>query len=187
MGGGNYMATLNSVVKKWQLIPSTQRSLKLARAMAKSIVLKMCGISGKKYLKSMGEAVFLWNMLDMKKNNFNNIKYEQDIWEYTFKVKHYHPDFKIKVGNTYHWIEYKGKMVGPTRTKLIAIKRCNPDKSLILVFERGKNKLSSKSKTTYMEWAEQQGFPAFDTKDIHWKRDLIEYLKNNSKLLKGVD
>jgi len=180
------MATLNSIVKKWELLPSKQRSLKLARDMAKSVVLKMCDIGGKKYLKSMGEAVFLYGMLGVKKNNFNNIKYEKDVLKYTLKVKSYHPDFKIKVGNSYHWIEYKGKMVGPTRTKMQAVKRCHPEKSIIMVFERGKNRLSPRSKTTYMEWAEQQGFPAFDTKDSNWKRYLIKYLKDNSQLIKEV-
>ena len=179
------MATLNSVVKKWQFLPSKNRSLRLARDMAKSVVLKFCGIEGKKYLKSMGEAIFLWSMLKEKKNNFHSIKYEQDTLEYTLNPKKYHPDFKVKVGNSYHWIEYKGKMVGPTRTKMIAVKRCHPEKSIIMVFERGKNKLSPKSKTTYMQWAKQQGFPAFDTKDYGWQKELINYLKNNSELIKG--
>jgi len=185
MGGGRLMATLKAVVEEWMYLPSKKRSRKLAREMAKSVVLKVVGLDGVKYLKSMGEANFLYKMLKKKKDNFNNLKYESDVWKYQAKPRKYHPDFRIKIDQTYHWIEYKGEMAGPIRTKLKDIKRCNPEKSLILVFERGLNKLSAKSKMTYMEWAKLCGFPAFDTQDSAWVNQLLYYLKLNSKLNKG--
>ena len=179
------MATLKSVVNKWNLLPSKKRNGRLARAMAKTIILKAANVSGKRYLKSMGEAKFLNTMWNKKKQNFNGIKYEDEVWEYQPKVKHYHVDFKFIVGNSVHYIEYKGKLNGAGRTKLRDIKRCNPEKSLILVFERGGNKLSSKpGSLTYMKWAEQQGFPAFDTQQSGWEKELIKYLKENSDLIK---
>jgi len=180
------MATLQSVVKKWELLSSKVRNGRLAKAMAKTIVLKAAGICGKKYLKSMGEAKFLYVMWKAKsQKHFNSVYYEDEIWKYQPKEKTYHPDFTLRVGYSIHTIEYKGKMDGKTRTKMKDIKRCNPIRSLIMVFERGRNKISPRSKTTYMAWAKQNGFPAFDVQDKYWKRDLLIYLKENSQLIKG--
>jgi len=95
------MATLKSVVEKWDLLPSKTRNGKLAKAMAKTVVLKLAGVFGKNFLKSMGEAKFLKSMYEcVKDKQINSIKYEDEIWEYQPKMKHYHPDFKIKVGHS---------------------------------------------------------------------------------------
>ena len=182
------MATLKSVVEKWDLLPSKTRNGKLAKAMAKTIVLKLVGVFGKNFLKSMGEARFLRDMYGyVKDKQINYIKYEDEVWEYQPKIKHYHPDFKIKIGHSIHFVEYKGKMTGPIRSKMRDIKRCNPDKHLILVFERGRNKLTSKKNSiTYMDWAKRNGIPAFNTQDSDWCKQLIGYLKENSLLIKEV-
>lgn len=181
------MARLKSVLEKWDLLPSKKRSGRLAKKMAKTVILKSAGVFGKKYLKSMGEARFLQFTQDcITHKRINVVKYEAEKWLYRPKTKTYNPDFRLKVGYTYHTVEYKGKMNGPVRTKLKDIKRCNPGKSLILVFERGNNKLNSKSKTTYMQWAERYGFPAFNTQDSEWKKQLVTYLLDNSELIKEV-
>ena len=182
------MATLKSVFEKWDFMPSKTRTGELAKALAKTIVLKACNVEGKHFLKSMGEARFLSGMLHwVKKKRLNFIKYEPEVWEYQPEVKHYIPDFKIKVGTSVHYVEYKGAMVKDTRTKMRDVKRCNPDKSIILVFERGKNKLSPKPKSiTYMKWAERNGFPAFNTQDSDWDEQLTKWLIDNSILIKEV-
>jgi len=181
------MARLKSVLEKWDLLPSKKRSGRLAKKMAKTIILKVAGVFGKHFLKSMGEARFLNNLQKLVVDKkINRVGYEIEKWKYKPKERTYIPDFKIKVGETNHTIEYKGRMSGATRTKLKDIVRCNPTKSFILVFERGNNKLSKSSKTTYMEWAERYGFPAFNTQDPGYMKDLETYLLKNSQLIKEI-
>ena len=60
------MATLRNVINQWDMMPSKNRTRKKAREMAKTIVHKVAGVFGKKYLKSIGEARFLDTMLKNK-------------------------------------------------------------------------------------------------------------------------
>lgn len=71
----------------------------------------------------------------------------------------YCPDFRLANGV---YIEAKGVLDQATRSKMIAVKKAHPDLDIRFVFMNGKNRLSSKSKTTYMQWAEKNGFPAAD-------------------------
>ena len=83
--------------------------------------------------------------------------YEHEKLEYTIDAT-YNPDFTL-YANDDKLIEYKGKMTQTVRTKLLAIKRSNPDRQLYLVFEKPDNKLSSRPKSLrYWEWAERNGF-----------------------------
>lgn len=72
----------------------------------------------------------------------------------------YCPDFYIPHKDIY--IEAKGKLDADTKQKMIAVKKAHPDLDIRIVFMRGENKLSKRSKTTYMQWAEKHGFPAAD-------------------------
>lgn len=179
------MATLKKVLEEWDLLPSKKRNGRLAKEMAKTIVLKVAGVFGKNFLKSMGEARFLKDIRDsIRAKKLNSVRYEAETWEYQPEIKHYTPDFKVKVGHSYHYIEYKGKMTQQIRNKIRDIIRCNPDKSFILVFERGKNKLTGKKNSiTYMTWAKRNKIPAFNMQDSDYKKKLIEYLHENSILV----
>lgn len=56
------------------------------------------------------------------------------------------------------WLEVKGYLDGPDRTKLRAIKEQHPDKDLRLVFQRDNIIKGTKNKTRYSEWATKYGF-----------------------------
>lgn len=85
-------------------------------------------------------------------------QYESDKLPYV--IEHtYIPDFKLSNGI---YIEAKGKLDQQTRAKMIAVKKAHPHLDIRFVFMRGENKLSKRSNTTYLSWAEKHGFPAAD-------------------------
>lgn len=79
--------------------------------------------------------------------------YEPDKFNYVIEAK-YTPDFKV--GNVY--LETKGFFKPADRRKMLAVKKCNPDLDVRLVFQAPYNKISKNSKTTYAAWAEKNGF-----------------------------
>lgn len=77
-----------------------------------------------------------------------------------FKIEYvsnhtYTPDFVLANGII---LEAKGYLDPETRSKMVAVKACNPDLDIRFVFERADNTLSKKSKMTYGEWATKAGF-----------------------------
>ena len=80
--------------------------------------------------------------------------YESDKVDYVIEAR-YIPDFKV--GDLY--LETKGYFKAADRRKMLAVKRCNPDLDIRLVFQAPFNKISKRSKTTYAMWAERHGFP----------------------------
>jgi hypothetical protein len=85
-------------------------------------------------------------------------KYEDETWQYQVDPQHYTPDFTI-VDTDNLRIEYKGKMTAQTRKKMIAVKKCHPDKRVCIVFEKPNNKLSARPNSQrYWQWAEKNGF-----------------------------
>jgi len=78
-------------------------------------------------------------------------KYEAIKIPYSINGK-YKPDFKIetKKGKTLY-LEFKGFLKYEDRRKLVAVKKCNPNVDLRLVFQ---NKISDKNK----RWATKNGF-----------------------------
>lgn len=72
-------------------------------------------------------------------------------------VKHhtYCPDFQLGPKT---FVETKGLLTGADRTKHLLVKQQHPDVRIIFVFMAPNNKLSKKSKTTYAQWAEKNGF-----------------------------
>ena len=81
-------------------------------------------------------------------------EYESEKIKYIIEAR-YIPDFKV--GDVY--LETKGFFKPADRKKMLAVKRCNPDLDIRLVFQAPYNKISKKSKTTYAKWAEKHGFP----------------------------
>ena len=67
----------------------------------------------------------------------------------------YIPDFQLPNGIL---IEVKGWFPPEDRSKMIAVKECNPDLDIRFIFLNANGKISKDSKTTYGEWAEKHGF-----------------------------
>lgn len=134
------------VLSQWLALPGYEQTSRSAKVYAK-----------KAGMKSMAEvrcAAWLEG---------HNIKYdyESQKWAYQFEPAHYTPDFVIPTKKFV--LEVKGKMTKDVRKKLLAIKKCNPDKPFYVVFEKARNKIASGSKTTYSAWAEKQGIEWSET------------------------
>jgi hypothetical protein len=85
-------------------------------------------------------------------------------WEYeTEKLQYlsdYNPDFIIVRGDKSKlYIEFKGYLKPVDRSKMIKVKKHNPDADIRIVFQRAQNKLNKNSNTRYWQWAEKNGFP----------------------------
>lgn len=71
------------------------------------------------------------------------------------KQKHiYTPDFILSNGVI---IEYKGRFTATDRSKLLAVKRSNPDRKVYLVFGSD-NKLQKNNEKRYSDWCTANGF-----------------------------
>lgn len=93
--------------------------------------------------------------------------YEADRIQYS-RPSHYVPDWKIADGI---YIETKGWLAPFQRANLIAFQEQYPDIRILLLFANASNRLSSKSKTTYGEWASRHGFEWADFRNgvpTHW-------------------
>lgn len=68
---------------------------------------------------------------------------------------YYIPDWVLPNGIV---IEAKGHLKTEDRTKMLKVKRDNPDLDIRFMFQRASNKIYAGSKTTYADWAERNGF-----------------------------
>jgi hypothetical protein len=85
------------------------------------------------------------------------VSFEYESTRAPYIIQHFYtPDFILPNGV---WLEAKGYFKSSDRTKMLAVKKDNPDLDIRLVFQAPYNKLSKKSKTTYAEWADKKGFP----------------------------
>lgn len=93
------------------------------------------------------------------------VKYETTIIRYTIpESKHtYKPDFTISKNV---FIEAKGKFDAQDRKKHLLLLKEHPDKEIWLVFMNPRNRLSKKSKTTYMEWCQKNGVRFIGMEDL---------------------
>lgn len=73
----------------------------------------------------------------------------------TVKQRYYVPDFKVGA----IVLETKGRLTSAERTKFIALNAAYPG-TVVLVFQRD-NFIRKGSKTTYSEWAKDQGIEAY--------------------------
>ncbi len=71
----------------------------------------------------------------------------------------YHPDFKLPNGIR---VETKGRFVLADRKKHLLVKEQNPQLDIRFVFTNSKNKINKKSKTTYADWCDKNGFKYAD-------------------------
>jgi len=81
-------------------------------------------------------------------------EYEATTFAYVRKG-HYTPDWKIA---TDVYVETKGYLSPSNRSNLISFREQHPNVQILLAFQNADNKLNAKSKTTYSEWAEKNGF-----------------------------
>ena len=102
--------------------------------------------------RSQFEANFARNLRERKIASL----YEQDKIQYIPKPRTYTPDFYIEEGDFY--VETKGRFFATDRTKHLLIKEQHPDIDIRFVFLNAKNKLDKRSRTTYAQWCEKNGF-----------------------------
>ena len=67
----------------------------------------------------------------------------------------YSPDFVLPCGRM---LEAKGYFSPEDRRKILAVKKCNPELDLRMIFQTPHNTISKKSKTTYAQWCDKFGF-----------------------------
>jgi len=86
------------------------------------------------------------------------ISYESDKIPYYIERK-YVPDFTVEFKDgRILYIEAKGWLRSEDRSKMIAVKRANPDLDIRILFQND-NKLNKNSKSRYSDWANKNGFP----------------------------
>tara|TARA_B100001123_G_C15290418_1_gene1017259 strand:+ start:1820 stop:2176 length:357 start_codon:yes stop_codon:yes gene_type:complete len=71
------------------------------------------------------------------------------------KNHHYTPDFVLSNGVI---LEAKGRFIASDRTKHLLIREQNPEFDIRFVFQRAKNRINPRSKTTYAGWCDRHGF-----------------------------
>ena len=145
------------VMELWYALPKAEQNSRTAREYSKK-----CG------MKSMAE-VETAALMDKAGLGY---EYEAEQMPYQYETQHYTPDFRTQS----IYVEVKGKATKETRDKLLAVKRCNPDKLVVIRFLKGNNKIAAGSKTTYLDWFRKKGFICFDWKE---EKEFIQFLKKN--------
>jgi hypothetical protein len=93
----------------------------------------------------------------------SKLDFQYEIQTFSYIIpSHYTPDFLIAPNK---FIETKGYLSPSNRMRLLCFKEQHPDVEILLLFGNWDNKISSRSKTTYKEWAEGHGFRCADIKD----------------------
>ena len=92
-------------------------------------------------------------------------EYEPVVLSFTqpSKKRKYKPDFKIRTKTgIICLVETKGRLTIEDRKKLIWVKEQHPKTPIILLFMNSSVTLRKGSKTTYAEWARDNGFEFYD-------------------------
>jgi hypothetical protein len=89
------------------------------------------------------------------------VEYETEEVSYIIPASehNYHPDFKLPNGIR---VETKGRFVLADRKKHLLVKQQHPELDIRFVFTNSKNKINKKSKTTYADWCDKNGFKYAD-------------------------
>lgn len=126
--------------------------------MAKKKVTKKSGWVAKKNGFKSGLEDTVSQQIDSKGIK---VEYETEEVKYTIpaSLHTYHPDFKLPNGIR---IETKGRFVLADRKKHLLVKEQNPTLDIRFVFTNSKNKINKKSKTTYADWCDKNGFKYAD-------------------------
>ncbi len=98
------------------------------------------------------------NAAYLRKNNID-FTYEEDKIKYITKPRTYTPDFVLGNGVI---IETKGRFMPSDRTKHLLIKEQHPELDIRFVFSNSKTRLSKRSRTTYGQWCDKNGFQYAD-------------------------
>ena len=101
-------------------------------------------------------------------------EYEAKRFEFV-RMAHYVPDWKLSDSL---YIETKGYFSPRNRGDLLSFREQHPGVEIFLVFSVPSNRLTSKSKTTYGEWADRHGFRWCGITDAH---RLLEDFKRKGK------
>lgn len=109
-------------------------------------------------MKSSLERSVYKDLQALKGRSKLKVAYEEDSFPY-YLVRKYIPDFSItfKDGRVMY-IEAKGWLRSEDRSKMIAVKKANPDLDIRMLFQND-NKLNKNSKSRYSDWALKNGFP----------------------------
>ena len=92
------------------------------------------------------------------------VSYQYESEKLSYTIEHnYTPDFVLP---NYLYLEAKGYWDPEDRRKILAVKRCNPDVDIRMVFQSPYNTISKKSKTTYAQWCDKHDIPWTSYKDI---------------------
>jgi hypothetical protein len=96
------------------------------------------------------------------------VSYEYESTKVPYEIQfNYTPDFLLPNGV---YLETKGYWDADDRRKVLAVKKCNPELDIRMVFQSPFNTISKKSKTTYAKWCEKHDIPwcSFTTIPIDW-------------------
>ena len=89
------------------------------------------------------------------------VEYETEKVPYIIPASNhtYSPDFKLPNGIR---VETKGRFVAADRKKHLLVKEQNPNIDIRFVFSNSNNKITKKSKTTYGDWCDKNGYKYSD-------------------------
>ena len=92
------------------------------------------------------------------------------------KKRVYKPDFELP--ETGVFVECKGRLTLADRQKMVWVKEQNPDLRLVILFSKPYNTIRKGSRTTYADWAKENGFDFAD-----WEKGIPErwLIFNNKK------
>lgn len=96
------------------------------------------------------------------------VKFEYESTKVPYILQcNYTPDFVLPNGV---YLETKGFFKSEDRRKMIAVKKANPELDIRLVFQAPQNRIEKRSKTTYSQWAEKNGFKwcAYHSIPLSW-------------------
>jgi hypothetical protein len=84
-------------------------------------------------------------------------EYEKHRLKFSTKpeARTYTPDFRLPNGI---FIETKGRFMASDRKKHLLVRECCPNIEVRFVFQNAKARLSKRSKTTYADWCDKNGF-----------------------------
>lgn len=96
---------------------------------------------------------------------FPSHEYEAKAFKYIVPASDhkYTPDWRI---NETLYVETKGYLDKRARDVALYMKEQHPEVEVVFVFESGKKRIHSNSKTTYMDWCNKNGIRFLDWKQI---------------------
>lgn len=106
--------------------------------------------------------------LRKQRKKVERFEYEVDYIDYVLK-RRYNPDFTVtRKDGSVLYVEAKGYFRPEDRSKLIAVRKQNPDLDIRIVFQ--KNPLIKGTKSRYTDWADRHGYPCHvgDTVPKEW-------------------